>query len=142
MALIGVLSIVFGFLLVAFPLAGALSVVWIIGAYALAAGVVMIALAFKLRSLRTPSGEAPHVGHAARLTATGLPQTHVQVATARGRACLRVGSWPVPSRALAHTEHFVVERSDRNPQVLHPRSRAMVAAGKASIAAANWWKSA
>jgi len=64
MALIGVLSIVFGFLLVAFPLAGALSVVWIIGAYALAAGVVMIALAFKLRSLRTPSGEAPHVGHA------------------------------------------------------------------------------
>jgi len=64
MALIGILSIVFGFLLVAFPLAGALSVVWIIGAYALAAGVVMIALSFKLRSLRTPSGEAPHVGHA------------------------------------------------------------------------------
>jgi uncharacterized membrane protein HdeD (DUF308 family) len=65
MALIGVLSIVFGFLLVAFPLTGALSVVWIIGAYALVIGVVMIALAFKLRSLRTPSGEAPHVGHAA-----------------------------------------------------------------------------
>src|SRR5262245_3912395 len=63
MALIGVLSIVFGFLLVAFPLAGALSVVWIIGTYALVIGVVMIALAFKLRSLRTPSGEAPHVGH-------------------------------------------------------------------------------
>jgi uncharacterized membrane protein HdeD (DUF308 family) len=65
MALIGVLSIVFGFLLVAFPLTGALSVVWIIGAYALVIGVVMIALAFKLRSLSTPSGEAPHVGHAA-----------------------------------------------------------------------------
>jgi len=64
MALIGVLSIVFGFLLVAFPLTGALSVVWIIGAYALVIGVVMIALAFKLRSLRSPSGEAPHVGHA------------------------------------------------------------------------------
>jgi len=65
MALIGILSIFFGVMLVAFPLAGALSVVWLIGAYALAFGALMIALAFKLRSLRTPGGEIPHPGHAA-----------------------------------------------------------------------------
>jgi uncharacterized membrane protein HdeD (DUF308 family) len=65
MGLIGVLSVAFGFLLVAFPLAGALSVVLIIGAYAVATGALMIALGFKLRSLRHPGGEIPHVGHAA-----------------------------------------------------------------------------
>ena len=65
MALIGVLSVAFGFLLVAFPLTGALSVVLIIGSYAVAIGALMIALGFKLRSLRHPGGEIPHVGHAA-----------------------------------------------------------------------------
>jgi uncharacterized membrane protein HdeD (DUF308 family) len=65
MALIGILSMAFGFLLVAFPGAGALSVVWIIGAYAVAVGVLMIALAFRLRSLRRPGGVAPHIGYTA-----------------------------------------------------------------------------
>jgi uncharacterized membrane protein HdeD (DUF308 family) len=65
MALIGILSVAFGFLLVAFPLTGALSVVLIIGSYAVAIGALMIALGFKLRSLRHPGGEIPHVGHAA-----------------------------------------------------------------------------
>jgi uncharacterized membrane protein HdeD (DUF308 family) len=65
MALIGILSIVFGFLLVAFPLAGALSLVLMIGAFVFAMGVLMIGLAFKLRSLRRPGGEIPHVRHAA-----------------------------------------------------------------------------
>jgi uncharacterized membrane protein HdeD (DUF308 family) len=65
MALIGILSVAFGFLLVAFPLAGALSVVLIIGLYAVVTGALMIALGFKLRSLRHPGGEIPHVGHAA-----------------------------------------------------------------------------
>ncbi len=60
MALIGALSILFGMLLMINPGAGALSVVWIIGAYAIATGVVMIALAFKLRSLRLPGGHIPH----------------------------------------------------------------------------------
>jgi uncharacterized membrane protein HdeD (DUF308 family) len=65
MALIAILSMAFGFLLIAFPLAGALSVVLIIGAFAFATGALMIALAFKLRSLRRPGGEIPSVRHAA-----------------------------------------------------------------------------
>jgi uncharacterized membrane protein HdeD (DUF308 family) len=65
MALIGVLSIVFGVLLVAHPLAGALSLVWMIGAFVLAMGVLMIALAFRLRSLRTPGAHIPHMRHTA-----------------------------------------------------------------------------
>jgi uncharacterized membrane protein HdeD (DUF308 family) len=65
MALIGILSIALGFLMVAFPLAGALSVVLMIGAFVFATGALMIALGFKLRSLRHTGGEIPHVGHAA-----------------------------------------------------------------------------
>ena len=64
MALIGVLSIALGFLMVARPLAGALSVVLMIGAFVFAMGALMIALAFKLRSLRRPGGEVPPVRHA------------------------------------------------------------------------------
>jgi uncharacterized membrane protein HdeD (DUF308 family) len=51
LALAGVLSIVFGLALVANPAAGALAVVWIIGAYALVFGLIMIVLAFRLRGL-------------------------------------------------------------------------------------------
>jgi uncharacterized membrane protein HdeD (DUF308 family) len=65
MALIGILSMAFGFLLVAFPLAGAISVVLMIGAFVFAMGALMIGLAFKLRSLRHPGGEVPHIPHAA-----------------------------------------------------------------------------
>jgi uncharacterized membrane protein HdeD (DUF308 family) len=65
LALIAILSIAFGFFLVAFPAAGALSVILIIGAFAFAIGALMIALAFKLRSLMRPGGEVPHVPHAA-----------------------------------------------------------------------------
>src|SRR5262245_45737376 len=65
MALIAILSMAFGFLLVAFPAQGALSVILIIGAFAFALGALMIALAFKLRSLRRPGGDIPRVGQAA-----------------------------------------------------------------------------
>lgn len=59
MALIGILSIAFGVSLVIYPLAGALSVVWLIGAYVFIIGILMIALAFRLRSMRD-SGRRAH----------------------------------------------------------------------------------
>ncbi len=46
----GLLSVVFGILLVIFPSAGALAVVWLIAAYAILFGILLIALAFRLRS--------------------------------------------------------------------------------------------
>ncbi len=49
LALSGILSIVFAFLLWLFPGAGALGLIWLIGGYAIVLGVVLIALGFKLR---------------------------------------------------------------------------------------------
>src|SRR5262245_6190510 len=65
MALIAILSMAFGLLLLAFPVAGAFSVILLIRAFVFAIGALMIALAFKLRSLRRPGGEVPPVRHAA-----------------------------------------------------------------------------
>jgi uncharacterized membrane protein HdeD (DUF308 family) len=47
----GICSIAFGVLLVANPVAGVLSLVWLISAYSLMFGVAMIFLAFRLRGL-------------------------------------------------------------------------------------------
>jgi uncharacterized membrane protein HdeD (DUF308 family) len=52
LALTGVLSIAFGCLLIARPGAGALAVTTIIGCYAIVAGVMVMALGFKLKGLR------------------------------------------------------------------------------------------
>lgn len=49
----GVASVVLGILIVIYPAAGALAVVWLIGLQALTLGIVLIALAFRLRSFRT-----------------------------------------------------------------------------------------
>ncbi len=51
MILAGLASIAFGVLLFLFPGAGALSVVWIIGAFALWLGMLMLFLAFRLKKL-------------------------------------------------------------------------------------------
>ena len=45
----GVISVLFGILLLVEPLTAALALIWVIGAYAIAAGLIMIALAFKLK---------------------------------------------------------------------------------------------
>jgi uncharacterized membrane protein HdeD (DUF308 family) len=48
----GLLSIVLGVLLFVFPSAGAVSVVWVIGIYAIVFGIMEIIFAFRLRGLR------------------------------------------------------------------------------------------
>jgi uncharacterized membrane protein HdeD (DUF308 family) len=50
LGLSGLLSVLFGLLLVLFPGAGALSVVWIIGFYSLVFGVLMLVHAFQARN--------------------------------------------------------------------------------------------
>jgi uncharacterized membrane protein HdeD (DUF308 family) len=55
LALNGLLSIAFGALMFARPGAGALAVVWLIGWFAVLAGCLYIALAFRLRSYKNPA---------------------------------------------------------------------------------------
>jgi len=52
LALNGVLSIVFGVILIVAPGAGALAVLWLIGSFAIVVGIVMIALGFRLKGLK------------------------------------------------------------------------------------------
>jgi short repeat uncharacterized protein DUF308 len=49
-ALSGVMSVLFGILVFAFPDAGAVGIAWVLGIYAAAAGVVLIVLGLRLRS--------------------------------------------------------------------------------------------
>lgn len=51
LGLSGILSIVFGILLVLSPVSGALAVAWLIGLYAIIFGGTMIALGFRLRNM-------------------------------------------------------------------------------------------
>jgi uncharacterized membrane protein HdeD (DUF308 family) len=50
----GVLSIVLAILVALFPGVGALAIIWWIGAYAIAYGIIMLTLALRIRHLGTP----------------------------------------------------------------------------------------
>ncbi len=52
LGLAGLLSVVFGALLIVLPVTGALAVAWIIGIYAVIFGLCLVALGFRLRSRR------------------------------------------------------------------------------------------
>lgn len=56
LALGGLLSITFGMLVLAFPLAGALGLIWLIGGYAIAFGISLIALGVRVRRGRSGAG--------------------------------------------------------------------------------------
>jgi uncharacterized membrane protein HdeD (DUF308 family) len=52
----GVVSIIFGALLIAQPGAGAISIVWLLGAYALLFGILTVMLALRVRGMRDTIG--------------------------------------------------------------------------------------
>jgi len=56
----GIASILFGVLMIWFPMAGVLAIIWLIAAYAIVFGVIMIAFSLRLRShAQPPAAPAP-----------------------------------------------------------------------------------
>jgi uncharacterized membrane protein HdeD (DUF308 family) len=59
LALDGLVAVIFGIALIVFPSAGALAVVWLIGAFAIVSGVILLTLAFRMRQrARSPGSSA------------------------------------------------------------------------------------
>jgi uncharacterized membrane protein HdeD (DUF308 family) len=64
LAISGVLSVLFGLALIVRPVTGALAVIWLIGAYSIAFGALMIVLGFRMRSwsqFMIPGGSRPAI---------------------------------------------------------------------------------
>ena len=59
LALSGILSIGLGFLLAFFPDAGAIGLVWYLGAYAVVFGILMVALGWRLRTRQVHDHSRP-----------------------------------------------------------------------------------
>jgi len=59
LAITGLLAIVFGIAIAIFPGSGALALVWLIGVYAVAYGLLELALAFRLRNWQRPRVAMP-----------------------------------------------------------------------------------
>ena len=51
-AISGILSIILGILLLVRPIIGMFVIIWVIGAYAVLAGILLIILGFRLRSVK------------------------------------------------------------------------------------------
>jgi uncharacterized membrane protein HdeD (DUF308 family) len=62
MAIGGIASIVFGALLIAFPSEGLISLVWLVGAWALVFGVSSLALAYRLHAIDRELSAQPAAG--------------------------------------------------------------------------------
>ena len=62
LALNGVLSVLFGILLIAAPGAGALAVLWMIGTFAVIVGILEIVLGFRLKGLQGTAARRPAYG--------------------------------------------------------------------------------
>jgi uncharacterized membrane protein HdeD (DUF308 family) len=59
LALSGILSVVFGGLMFANPGAGALALLWVIAAFAISYGVLLVVLSFRMKGLATPISRVP-----------------------------------------------------------------------------------
>jgi uncharacterized membrane protein HdeD (DUF308 family) len=62
LALSGILAVLFGILLIAAPGAGALALLWWIGAFAVLIGIVMVILGFKLKGVKENLTRRPAYG--------------------------------------------------------------------------------
>ena len=59
LALAGIVSIVFGVLVLVFPAAGALAMVWLVSFYAVVTGALLLTLAFRARNWSAELGSSP-----------------------------------------------------------------------------------
>lgn len=82
----GALSIGFGILLMVWPGVGALTVLWLIGAYALAFGGIMMLLGFRLRSLGLQSTDTDTKKPGDLHLGPGLPSPDSSAATSGSAA--------------------------------------------------------
>lgn len=57
----GILSVLFGLILAVLPAVGILSLIWLIGAYAVAFGVLLLVAAFRVRSQQSGGGRSSRV---------------------------------------------------------------------------------